>query len=277
MAVTAGNQTKSVASGATSYVFPTAQPNGTGYTVSVQTQPTGQTCAVDNATGTIAAGNVTNANVTCTTNTYTVTPSVSGGNGTISPDTPQTVSYNATQIFTLTPDTGYHIVTPVGGTCGGLLSAGTYTTNAVTANCTVIASFAQTPDHLAISTVANGTAGAALGKLSLGGLDCMKSHLADEQNTSVKSVLTKALEALKAAQRPAVTPETKYYVAVGPTTDKTGRTGTEVDDLVHGAAPVMDGKGGGRPQMAQARGARRDRLPSVLEQIRQAVRETLAG
>ncbi|HZX89320.1 MAG TPA: hypothetical protein VFE67_01660 [Rudaea sp.] len=183
MAVTAGNQTKSVASGATSYVFPTAQPNGTGYTVSVQTQPTGQTCAVDNATGTIAAGNVTNANVTCTTNTYTVTPSVSGGNGTISPDTPQTVNYNATQAFTLTPDTGYHIVTPVGGTCGGLLSAGTYTTSAVTANCTVIASFAQTPDHLAISTVADGTAGMALGAFTVTVKDAANNTVIGDANS----------------------------------------------------------------------------------------------
>ena len=38
-------------------------------------------------------------------NTYTVTPSVSGGNGTIAPNTPQTVNYNATPSFTLTPST----------------------------------------------------------------------------------------------------------------------------------------------------------------------------
>ena len=53
-------------------------------------------------------------------NTYTVTPSVSGGNGTIAPNTPQTVNYNATSQFTLTPNTGYHIGS-VGGTCGGSL------------------------------------------------------------------------------------------------------------------------------------------------------------
>ena len=183
MAVTAGNQTKSVASGATSYVFPAAQPDGTGYTVSVQTQPTGQTCLVANATGVIAAGNVTDANVTCTTNTYTVTPSVSGGHGTISPDTPQTVNYNATQGFTLTPDTGYHIVTPVGGTCGGLLSAGTYTTSAVTASCTVIASFAQTPDHLVISTVGDGTAGVALGSFTVTVKDAANNTVTGDANS----------------------------------------------------------------------------------------------
>jgi hypothetical protein len=85
------------------------------------------------------------------------------------------------------------------------------------------------------SATVRAAAGAALGKLALGGLDCVKSHLADERNTSVKTVLVKALETLKTGQKPAVTVETKYYVAIGPTTDKTGRSGTEVDDMVHGA------------------------------------------
>ena len=74
-------------------------------------------------------------------NTYTATPSVSGINGTISPTAPQTVNYNGTTTFTLSPSTGYHAV--MSGTCGGTLSGDglSYTTNAVTANCTVIASF----------------------------------------------------------------------------------------------------------------------------------------
>ncbi|MEO7063058.1 MAG: choice-of-anchor Q domain-containing protein [Dokdonella sp.] len=73
---------------------------------------------------------------------HTVTPSVTGGNGTITPSTPQLVNYNAATIFTLAPAANYHVVTPVGGSCGGSLSGTTYTTNAVTADCTVIASFA---------------------------------------------------------------------------------------------------------------------------------------
>jgi hypothetical protein len=182
MAVTAGNQIKSVPSGASSYVFPTAQPDGTDYTVSVQTQPTGQTCTVDNETGTISAANVTDANVSCTTNTYTVTPSVSGGHGTITPDMPQIVDYNATPGFTLTADPGYHIVTPVGGTCGGGLAAGVYTTNAVTANCTVVASFAPTPDHLVISSVSDGTAGVALDAFTVTVKDADDNTITDDAN-----------------------------------------------------------------------------------------------
>jgi hypothetical protein len=73
--------------------------------------------------------------------TFTVTPSVSGGNGTITPATPRTVSYNMTVYFTVTPDAGYHIDT-VSGTCGGTLAGDIYTTSAITADCTVAASFA---------------------------------------------------------------------------------------------------------------------------------------
>ncbi|WP_220484385.1 beta strand repeat-containing protein, partial [Dokdonella fugitiva] len=120
--------------------------------------PVGGTC------GGSLAGNTytTNAvNADCTViasfaiNTYTVTPSVSGGNGTISPSTPQTVNHGATSVFTLTPNAGYHAVTPVGGTCGGSLVGNTYTTNAVTADCTVIASFAI-DTHVVTPSVSGG-------------------------------------------------------------------------------------------------------------------------
>ncbi len=98
--------------------------------------------------GTLVGNNFTTAAVTanCTVianfaiNVYTVTPSA-GANGSISPSTPQPVNYNGTKAFTLTPGTGYHIAS-VGGTCGGTLSGITYTTAAVTADCTVAASFA---------------------------------------------------------------------------------------------------------------------------------------
>ena len=73
--------------------------------------------------------------------THTVTPSVSGGNGAIAPSTPQTVNDGDTTSFTLTPNAGFHINT-VGGTCGGSLAGNVFTTAAVLADCTVIASFA---------------------------------------------------------------------------------------------------------------------------------------
>ena len=70
--------------------------------------------------------------------TYTVTPSA-GANGSISPNTPQTVSSGTTTAFTVTPNGGY--AASVGGTCGGSLVGTTYTTNSISADCTVSATF----------------------------------------------------------------------------------------------------------------------------------------
>jgi hypothetical protein len=62
---------------------------GSAYNVTVQTQPTEQTCTVTNGSGTMGASNVTNVNVSCTTNNTTITVSstgvipVNGGSGSI--------------------------------------------------------------------------------------------------------------------------------------------------------------------------------------------------
>jgi hypothetical protein len=79
---------------------------------------------------------------------HVVTPEA-GPHGAIAPSTPQTVSDDDTITFALTPDPGYQIDS-VGGTCGGTLAGNAYTTNPVTANCTVQASFAQSspPDSI---------------------------------------------------------------------------------------------------------------------------------
>jgi hypothetical protein len=69
---------------------------------------------------------------------FTVTPSA-GANGSIDPATPRTVDQGATTSFTITPDSDYSIAEVSG--CGGTLSGNTYTTGAITANCTVTASF----------------------------------------------------------------------------------------------------------------------------------------
>ena len=72
---------------------------------------------------------------------YTVTPSATTG-GTISPNTPQTVANGATTTFTITPDSNYS--ESVSG-CNGTSQVGnfpiSYTTGAITANCTVTATF----------------------------------------------------------------------------------------------------------------------------------------
>jgi alpha-tubulin suppressor-like RCC1 family protein len=70
--------------------------------------------------------------------TLTITPSA-GTDGTISPSTPQVINAGGSQLFTVTPNAGF--AASVGGSCGGTLAGTSYTTNSITANCTVIATF----------------------------------------------------------------------------------------------------------------------------------------
>ncbi|HEY7886497.1 MAG TPA: histidine kinase [Cellvibrionaceae bacterium] len=78
-----------------------------------------------------------------TLNNYSVTASAEA-NGNIAPSGPQSINHGSTTSFTLTPDTGYGIA-DVTGTCGGTLNGDTYTTDAITTDCTVIASFNLLP------------------------------------------------------------------------------------------------------------------------------------
>jgi len=56
-----------VAATNSSFTFATAVASGTPYSVTVKTQPTGQTCAVTSGSGTVAAAPITNVGVSCTT------------------------------------------------------------------------------------------------------------------------------------------------------------------------------------------------------------------
>ncbi|MEO7034637.1 MAG: HEAT repeat domain-containing protein [Polyangiaceae bacterium] len=69
---------------------------------------------------------------------------------------------------------------------------------------------------------------AALGRLHLGGSECLQKRLANEASDTVKAAIQKALD-------PVFTSDTKYYLAIGKTTDKTGRSGDEIDGIVHSA------------------------------------------
>ncbi len=89
---------------------------------------------------------------------YTVTPSTGAGQGSINPSVPQTVDYGETTQFYLTPDNGYH-TDSVAGTCSGTLDAenNTFTTDAVTLNCTVIANFEIDTHTLEVKYLGRGT------------------------------------------------------------------------------------------------------------------------
>ncbi len=79
---------------------------------------------------------------------YTITASVNGSGGTAITAVPANgvVTYNSTGTVSFTPAAGY-VIGSITGTCGGTLGIGTnantFTTSAVTGDCTVIASFLQ--------------------------------------------------------------------------------------------------------------------------------------
>lgn len=66
-----------------SFTFATGLPNGAAFEVSILTQPSNpaQTCTIAAASGTIAAAHVRNVTVSCATNTYAVSGSVAGLEG----------------------------------------------------------------------------------------------------------------------------------------------------------------------------------------------------
>ena len=73
-----GSSSIPVSNGATSVGIATGVADGTAYAVTVQTQPTGQTCSVANGSGMVGSANVTNIAVSCVDDTYNITASISG-------------------------------------------------------------------------------------------------------------------------------------------------------------------------------------------------------
>jgi hypothetical protein len=166
---------KTVADGGT--VTYTLWPDS-GYSVGTigGTCPAGTLTGNSYTTGAVTADCTVIANFTSDAATHTVTPSIGSGTGTITPATPQIVNDGETTSFTLAADSGFQIGT-VTGTCGGNLAGNVYTTNAVTADCTVIANFTGggtptasiTPASLSFSVAQNSTDDDALTVANTGG------------------------------------------------------------------------------------------------------------
>jgi alanyl-tRNA synthetase len=93
-------------------------------------------------------------------------------------------------------------------------------------------------------------------------MEKLKAYARDVRGALGDGVIALALEA----------DEPQLFVTVS---DDLVARGVSAGQLVSAGAPVMEGKGGGRPEMAQAKGARRDRVPSALEAIREALARAL--
>ena len=121
------------------YFFPIKQPQGSTYTVDVQSQPANKTCTVDTInntnTGTLGTSNVTDVHVTCDPYAYTLGGSVSGLTGTLKlkngSDELDVIANGSFEFLTKVADTSNYTVSiltqPTGQTCSFVNSSETGT------------------------------------------------------------------------------------------------------------------------------------------------------
>lgn len=155
----------------TTFTFSTQVASGSSYAVSISTLPVGQSCAVSNGSGTIAAANVTNVVIDCTDNDYDIGVTVSGlsGSGLVLQDNGGdnlAVASNGTYTFATPVAAGstYHITVltqPSGQLC--TVTAGSGTVAGSNVNATV-------------SCVNTYTVGGTLSGLSTGSIVLQDNH-----------------------------------------------------------------------------------------------------
>lgn len=95
------------------------------------------------------------------------------------------------------------------------------------------------------NTTVRAASAAALGRLALrSGQACLEKRLATESSDVVKAAIQKALDVLKSGggAEPAFAGDTKFYVSIGKTTDKTTRGTAEIDNIVRGAMVAKVGQ-----------------------------------
>lgn len=144
-----------------SFEFDTALLDGTGYEVTVAVQPTNpsQTCIVSNGAGNLAGADVTDVDVTCTTDSYTVTTLAI--NGSITSTVDPVVEWGQTTTVIGQADANHYFVSVDG--CNGTQQSNSdqsitdfsYETGEIEADCTVSAEFLIRTYSMA-STVSSG-------------------------------------------------------------------------------------------------------------------------
>jgi hypothetical protein len=97
------------------------------------------------------------------------------------------------------------------------------------------------------NTTVRAASAAALGRLALrSGQECLEKRLGVESSDVVKATIEKALDAIKSGgaggAEPAFVSDTKFYISVGKTSDKTGRGTGEVDGIVRAAMTAKVGQ-----------------------------------
>lgn len=105
VAVNGGNDLPIDANGA--FTFPTPLASGQSYLVTIEAQPSGQTCTLSGASGTIGTANVTTVVVNCVSGAYTVGGMVSGLDGTV------VLRNNGVDSATITANGSFAFATPL--------------------------------------------------------------------------------------------------------------------------------------------------------------------
>jgi hypothetical protein len=100
------------------------------------------------------------------------------------------------------------------------------------------------------NTTVRAASAAALGRLALrSGQGCLEKRLSSESSDVVKATIQKAIDAIKGGgaggAEPAFGGDSKFYISIGKTTDKTGRSGAEVDNIVRAAMTSKVGQTSG--------------------------------
>lgn len=130
------------------FAFPARVPDGNNYLITIQTPSPGQTCTVQNGSGTMAGGDVTDVSVSCVNNPYAIGGAISGlgvgGTVTLANSNGDTLARNANGPFTFSTSvahTGGYAVTvqthPTGQTCS--VTNGSGTVNAADVSNVVVA------------------------------------------------------------------------------------------------------------------------------------------
>jgi len=137
-----GTATVTIAASANTFEFAAPIAAGSGYAVTVKTQPTGLACSVSKATGTMPAANVNTVGVTCTDEPFTLGGSIAGltTSGLVLANGMDTlaIAANATSFAMVTGvpyDSAYAVTVktqPTGLTCSVSHGSGTMPAEAVT-------------------------------------------------------------------------------------------------------------------------------------------------
>jgi alanyl-tRNA synthetase len=114
------------------------------------------------------------------------------------------------------------------------------------------------PAELAARVETLGDRRAVISAVPARSLDELKGLARDTRAVLGDGVIALALDA----------DEPQLFVTVS---DDLVAAGVSAGDLVRAAMPALDGKGGGRPEMAQGKGTRRDGIPAALDAIRAAL------